>query len=345
MSQYEALLISESPLLRDRFNSSYSCDDFSVKAGSVSSISDYLIELNPAHISVIFLDTDTVSLDEFQSIKKCSEAPLVLLKLKTSLEHERTLQYLEHGALSIIELPTINQRKVDRVTRIQIKTVIEQASKINGTTRIASESSNLFHLHFAKNTKAKHAILLGAETGGVESLLRILPQFPASSPGIVLIQHLPETLIDAFAERVNQVCSLKVSIARYGDPIRPGTIHIAPCGMQSLALYEHDDAVHIKLSSFRTQPEVRQDIDTLFISAAETLKENVTAVLLVGLGDDGIIGLKAINDAGGSTFVHNNHMAKVTGRSNININLNSNTTQLELDDIPGACIQSINAKS
>jgi len=73
-------------------------------------------------------------------------------------------------------------------------------------------------------------VCLGASTGGTEALREVLEALPATAPGVVVVQHMPENFTRAFANRLNTLCVVNVKEAEDGDPVLPGNVLIAPGG-------------------------------------------------------------------------------------------------------------------
>jgi two-component system chemotaxis response regulator CheB len=77
-------------------------------------------------------------------------------------------------------------------------------------------------------------VAVGTSTGGTQALERVLTELTPASPGIVIVQHMPEQFTAAFAERLNGLCQIAVKEARNNDPVLPGQALIAPGGRHML---------------------------------------------------------------------------------------------------------------
>jgi two-component system chemotaxis response regulator CheB len=144
------------------------------------------------------------------------------------------------------------------------------------------------------------AIVIGASAGAVEALLHLLPPLPADYPlALMIVVHLhPEsdsTLVALLAAR----CQILVKEAEDKEPIRPGTVYLAPPNYH--LLIEPDG--RLSLSSEEPVLFSRPSIDVLFESAADAYGDAMTGVILTGANSDGAEGLRAICSAGGRAYV------------------------------------------
>ena len=89
----------------------------------------------------------------------------------------------------------------------------------------------------------------GASTGGTEAIREVLLAMPADTPGIVIVQHMPEHFTRAFAERLDSMCALHVKEAVDGDPVVSGSVLIAPGGTHHMRVHRSGDQYIVRLSS------------------------------------------------------------------------------------------------
>ncbi len=146
-------------------------------------------------------------------------------------------------------------------------------------------------------------VVVGASTGGPNMLTQVLSEFPAEFPVPVLVaQHMPPVFTRLFAERLSTLCRLRVREASSGEIVRAGQVWIAP-GDHHLALAW--DGPLVRLVTHQGPPEnsCRPAVDVLFRSAAEIYGSGVLAVVMTGMGQDGLKGCQAVSQAGGHIIV------------------------------------------
>ncbi len=145
-------------------------------------------------------------------------------------------------------------------------------------------------------------VLLGTSTGGPQALARVLKAFPADFPASVLIVlHIPPGYTGPLAARFNAECAIEVVEASEGLLLRPGLAVIAMAGLH-LRLVSHAGSESLHLDAEPSDSAHRPSVDVLFESAAEVLGRRALAVVMTGMGDDGLRGARAIKAAGGEVL-------------------------------------------
>jgi two-component system, chemotaxis family, protein-glutamate methylesterase/glutaminase len=144
------------------------------------------------------------------------------------------------------------------------------------------------------------AIAIGASTGGVEALTRILPALPADTvASVFVVLHLPRERSSLLTEIFAPRCRLPVREVNDKDPVTPGTIYFAPSDYHLLV----DDGPQLALSRDEPVEFSRPSVSVLFESAATVYRERLLAVLLTGAGSDGAGGMQAAQRTGAITVV------------------------------------------
>jgi two-component system chemotaxis response regulator CheB len=169
--------------------------------------------------------------------------------------------------------------------------------------------------------RTSHQVLaIGASTGGTVALEDLLLEMPQSSPGIVIVQHMPALFTESFARRLDAVCAMNVREAKTGDSVVPGVALIAPGGKH--LLLRRDGARYY--AEVREGPPVnrhRPSVDVLFRSVATTAGRNAIGVILTGMGADGARGLLQMKQAGGRTLAQDAQSCVVFGMPKVAIEM------------------------
>lgn len=179
-------------------------------------------------------------------------------------------------------------------------------------------------------------ILIGASTGGVEALHRILADFPADCPPTLVVQHIRGAFSAAFAERLNRACRAEVAEASPDRLLAPGLILIAPGDSTHLEL-RGPSPLRCRLTEAPPLTGHRPSVDALFRSATP-LGCRAVGVLLTGMGQDGARGLKQIREAGGHTIAQDRDSSIVYGMPRIAADLGAAVEVLALDRIGRAVL-------
>jgi two-component system chemotaxis response regulator CheB len=184
----------------------------------------------------------------------------------------------------------------------------------------------------AMRQTTERIVALGTSTGGTQALERVLTALPRGSPGIVVVQHMPEQFTAAFAARLNQLCEVEVHEAVHGERLLPGHVLIAPGGKHLMlnrsGAYYHADVVDGPLVN-RHKPSV----DVLFRSVAKYAGRNAIGIIMTGMGDDGARGLLEMREAGAATMAQDEESCVVFGMPKEAIRLGAVKTVLPLSRI------------
>lgn len=301
---------------------------------------DLMVELEP---DVITLDVEMPRMDGVTFLKRFMPVmpiPTVIISSLTQHGMNITLQALESGAVDVIAKPQLGL--VD-----QLPTMVED---INRRVKAAAQVNvDCFRRQGRRDVDAvselgettDQVIAIGASTGGVEALSRILPAFPAHAPGIVIVQHMPAGFTASFAERLDGLCKMRVKEAEDGDRILPGNVLIAPGGLRHMRVVRFGGQYRVQLNE---GPEVnysRPSVDVLFTSVAQAVGVNAAAAVLTGMGKDGAEGLLAIHQAGGRTVAQDQHSSVVFGMPQMAHKLGGAQCLAPLEKIPALLVRAL----
>jgi two-component system chemotaxis response regulator CheB len=173
-------------------------------------------------------------------------------------------------------------------------------------------------------------LAIGASTGGPQALATLLTGLPrATNAPIVVVQHMANGFMEGLAHWLDDICPLPVVLAEDGRRLVPGTVTVAPSGMNLV--------VHPRLRVTIHPPEAGQfhvpGIDATFASVAESYGAASVGVLLTGMGRDGAAGLKQIRDHGGLTIGQDESTSAVYGMPAAAMSADAVELQLPLPEI------------
>jgi two-component system chemotaxis response regulator CheB len=190
----------------------------------------------------------------------------------------------------------------------------------------------------AMTERTEKLIAIGTSTGGTQALEAILIRLPVAVPGIVIVQHMPETFTALFAERLNSLCAIEIREARSHDQVMPGLALIAPGGKHML-LKRNGSRYHVEVVDGPLVNRHRPSVDVLFRSVARYAGANALGVILTGMGDDGARGLKEMHDAGAVTIAQDEASCVVFGMPKEAIRLGAVDRVVPLEHIPAGLLQ------
>ncbi|HEY2857630.1 MAG TPA: CheB methylesterase domain-containing protein [Terracidiphilus sp.] len=159
-------------------------------------------------------------------------------------------------------------------------------------------------------------VAIGVSTGGPAALEELLPRLPRFFPlPVVVVQHMPELFTALLAERLQRFCSLQVREASEGVPLLPGTVFIARGDRHLEALKPSTARLPptLHLTSGPLENHCRPSVDVLFRSLAAVFGGNVLALVLTGMGNDGLAGCRLLRDAGATILVQDEASSAIWG--------------------------------
>lgn len=182
------------------------------------------------------------------------------------------------------------------------------------TSSIPVLSDGPIRLHRAAGPRPPIEIVaIGASTGGPNALSVLLGQLPPDFPvPVVIVQHMLATFTRHFAERLATQCRIKIVEAAAGDALVPGCVYIAR-GDYHLLVERRAGRGGLEMNQGPVENFCRPAVDVLFRSVARSYGAGALAVVLTGMGHDGLSGSGAIRDAGGDVIVQDEASSVVWG--------------------------------
>ncbi|HVB27639.1 MAG TPA: CheB methylesterase domain-containing protein, partial [Mycobacteriales bacterium] len=181
-------------------------------------------------------------------------------------------------------------------------------------------------------------IVIGASTGGPQALATLLGELPGDlGPAILVVQHMAEGFIEGLAGWLDGLCALPVAVGENGRRLRPGTVTIAPSGL-NLIVHQH-----LRVTTEPPPPTQYHvpGIDATFLSVARHVGSEVVAVLLTGMGRDGAVGLRALHDHGARTVAQDEATSAVYGMPAAAVALGAADAVLPLGEIGGYLLATV----
>ena len=186
--------------------------------------------------------------------------------------------------------------------------------------------------------RPEHVVAIGTSTGGTQALEAVLSALPVASPGIVIVQHMPEKFTTAFAQRLDGLCRIEVREAQDNDAVAPGCALVAPGGKQ-MTLRRNGTGYRVEV---RSAPPVNRhcpSVDVLFRSVAKHAGSNALGIIMTGMGNDGARGLLQMRQAGARTVAQDETTCVVFGMPKEAIKLGAVDRVLPVQSIPNEILQ------
>lgn len=281
--------------------------------------------------------------------------PVIMCSAHTEHGARFTLEALARGAADYVMKPG-GQRDIDRALRSLAQQLLP---KIAVLAKGAPRSSNTFvRSANAPETRSREMrgnvpvelVVIGLSTGGPTALEQALPKLPADFPTpILIVQHMPKLFTGALAERLNKSCALRVQEGYEGAIVRPGVIWIAPgdahmevAPQKTMSGAPSKDArvrLHRQVPLNHCMPAV----DYLFFSAARMYGAGTLALVMTGMGSDGLDGARAVYQRGGTVLVQDEATSAVWGMPGRVVEAGIAAATLPASAIADALQQRVNA--
>jgi two-component system, chemotaxis family, protein-glutamate methylesterase/glutaminase len=293
----KVLIVDDSALIRDVFSRELALDPEIEVVGAVPDpfvARDAIIRLQP---DVLTLDIEMPRMDGLTFLRKLMKhhpLPVVVISSLTPKGGEMALEAMDLGAVEVMCKPGAAYAVGDLAMEIRDKVKAAARTPV-GHALHAKTPPPMARLSLTKTTQK--IVAIGASTGGTKALEFVLTSLPANSPGIIIVQHMPEHFTQSFAERLNTLCAIEVKEARDGETVSPGKAIIA-AGNFHLVLERSGAVYQARVKSGPLVSRHRPSVDILFRSVARFAGRNAVGVILTGMGSDGSGGMKEMKDAG-----------------------------------------------
>ncbi|CAO96515.1 protein-glutamate methylesterase/protein-glutamine glutaminase [Erwinia tasmaniensis] len=343
MSKIKVLCVDDSSLMRQMMTEIVnSHPDMEMVASAPDPLvaRELIKQFNP---DVLTLDVEMPRMDGLDFLEKLMRLrpmPVVMVSSLTGQGSEITLRALELGAIDFVTKPSLGIREGMLAYSQTIADKVRAASRARLPTRGAQSAPVM--LKAGPLLSSEKLIAIGASTGGTEAIRHVLQPLPATSPALLITQHMPAGFTRSFADRLNKLCQITVKEAEDGERILPGHAYIAP-GAMHLELARSGANYQVKLNDGPPVNRHKPSVDVLFNSVARFAGRNAVGVILTGMGNDGAAGLLAMNQAGAWTIAQNEASCVVFGMPREAIALGGASEVLDLNQISQHMLAKISA--
>jgi len=345
-SKTRILVVDDSALMRKVISEIISAEpDLEVidKAKDGKEALEKILTLKP---DVVTMDVNIPLMDGIEVLKEVmlkQPTRVIMLSAYTQPGAAATMKALELGAVDFIAKPSgevsldLHKLKGEIISKVRL------ASRIDLEKLLFTLKHSTFIEERAKKEPVliKKLVVIGASTGGPKAILGIMQNIPADIPAAFLIvQHMPEGFTLSFAERISWQSGVKAKEAEDEDIVLAGKAFVAPAGYHSV-LEEQNNKYRIKLNRDALVNFVRPSIDVTLNSAAEVFGKDVIAVILTGMGRDGLEGARKIKEKGGLIIVQDEATSVIWGMPKVVCEAGLADKVLPIFKIPEAIVEEI----
>ncbi len=306
--------------------------------------------LEKAWPDVIVLDIEMPRMDGITFLKKIMHerpTPVVICSTLTEKGADVTMQAMSAGAVDIITKPKAGLKGFLQDHKTLLGDAIRAAARaqmgrmnkaqppkpLPVSPKLGADVMLPEHALRPLSETTDRVVAIGTSTGGTQALERVLTRLPRTSPGVVVVQHMPGQFTAAFAQRLNSLCEVQVKEAEPNDRVIPGLVLIAP-GTHHMLLRRSGAQYRVEVKDGPLVSRHRPSVDVLFRSAAQSAGSNAVGIIMTGMGDDGAHGMKEMHEVGAFTVAQDEATSVVYGMPKEAVKLGGVDAIVPLDKIP-----------
>lgn len=326
MTKIRVLVVDDSVVIRRLVTDALNADPALTVAGVAANGQIALAKIPQLRPDIVTLDVEMPELGGLETLveirKTHPRLPVIMFSTLTDRGAASTLDALALGANDYVTKPAnvgsvseaLQRLRHDLIPKIKhFCGAPQEVPRPHPIIPVRKRNDAFSVPSFSTMEQRVNVVALGVSTGGPEALVKLVPQLPADLPVPVLaVQHMPPIFTKMLADRLDGASSIRVKEAAFGDRPVPGGMWIAP-GDFHLAVAAGDGGFVLGINQLPRENSCRPAVDVLFRSVAETYGPHALAVVLTGMGQDGLRGCEAIRQAGGQVIVQDEATSVVWG--------------------------------
>lgn len=338
------LIVDDSDLVRGILRDVLTQDPGIVVIGEARDGREAVEQTDRLHPDLITMDIQMPHMDGFAATEQImAYTPTPILIFSSAIdksEKHSSFNALALGALDVMSKPDITvagfQELAAQLTAkirmlARIKVVPHIRGKMGGRDRPLPAATAALKPPDNGQGAAARLVVIGASTGGPLALKKLLASLPVQFPaGIAIVQHITYGFIDGFVDWLGLSIRLRVCVAEDGEVIRPGTVYFAPDDVQMQVSADHRIRLRRDLPPWGKH---RPSANHLLQSAGESYGERAIGIILTGMGDDGVTGLKAMRDRGALTIAQDQVSSLIYGMPRVAVESGAAALVLPLERI------------
>jgi two-component system chemotaxis response regulator CheB len=287
--------------------------------------------------------------------------PVLMISSLTNEGAEATLKALDLGAVDFIpkqlskvslDIVKIEASLIAKVKIVASRRMVHSRARLSGPlarapicTPTAPAGAVPYRSAAAptlpSGSPKRDVVAIGVSTGGPPAVQKVLSALPADFPAsIVIAQHMPQAFTGPFAKRLDGLCKISVKEAEDGDRLKPGCAYVAPGG-RHLVLKQMISRVDLRISAEPASALYKPSANVLISSVAEAVGRRALGVILTGMGNDGMEGIRALKDKGGRALAQSDGTCVVYGMPKAIVDAGLSDEIVDIDDMAQAIMNNI----
>jgi two-component system chemotaxis response regulator CheB len=339
----KVLVVDDSAFMRSAISRMLEKDDDIHVVGTAKNGQEAIEKVDALKPDVVTLDIEMPVMNGIEALKHIiakHRLPVIMFSALTKEGAEITMEALHIGASDFItkdfsnvslNISTRENELINKVKSVATNKVMVLLKRLEQMRKPSVMSAN--HANNNTNNHTRHKILaIGASTGGPPALQHILTRFPKDFPvPIIIAQHMPKLFTQSFAQRLNAASQIEVKEAENGEMLRPGTALVAP-GDTHMGIKRRGNDVVVEFVN-DTKYIFRPSVDLLMGSTANVYGSHSLGVILTGMGNDGLVGIREIKSKNGYVVAQDEDTCVVYGMPKAVVTANLADAVLPIDKI------------
>jgi len=315
------LIVDDAVVVRKTLSDAVSGDAGLEVAGTASNGRLALAKFPMLRPDIVLLDIEMPEMDGLETVRQLRKidrrVPIIMFSTLTEHGASATLEALALGATDYVTKPsntdmagTLDTVSRDLIPRIRALCHLPEVQAGVVPTLKAPAVRTLLKPRLLRPVQV---VAIGVSTGGPDALARVLPTLPGNLPvPLVIAQHMPAIFTTMLAARLAAKCSLPVRECQSGEPLAPGCAYIAP-GDFHMVVSSEAGMAYLHTHQGPKENYCRPSVDVLFRSVAQVYGARTLAVVLTGMGQDGLKGCEMLGGLGARIVVQDEASSVVWG--------------------------------
>lgn len=322
MPKIRALIVDDAVVVRRMVGDVLASDPDIEVAGVAANGRIALAKIPQVNPDVVTLDVEMPDMDGLETLaairKTYPKLPVIMFSTLTERGASATLDALSRGATDYVTKPANVGSVAAALQRIReqlIPKIKQWCGRLPSPppTPAPAGARPQATVRRSAVAAAVEVVVIGVSTGGPNALAELLPNLPADlSVPVLIVQHMPPVFTQLLAKRLDTACQVRVHEASAHARPTPGTVWIAP-GDFHMTVVRELSGPRLLLNQGPPENSCRPAADVLFRSAAAAYGAGVLAVVLTGMGQDGLRGCETVVEAGGRVLAQDETTSVVWG--------------------------------